>query len=343
MNLERYQRQIVLPDFGLEGQKKLKRSKVLVVGAGGLGVPVLQYLAGMGVGTITILDGDEVSLSNLHRQVIYTSDDIGKKKAKVAKERLQRLNPEIEVMAISEMLSTSNGKDFIRNCDVVVDCTDNLESRYILNDFCVFLDKPFVYGALYRHEGHLSVFNFNGSVSYRDVYPDDSVKVNNCNEIGVLGVLPGIIGSYQAMETIKVLTGFGETLAGKLLVVDATNAEHNVFNLGAGKRENIEVKKIVEAEERTSITWEDVDQMSSGKMHFLDIRPLSDFESSHDDRFENIPIQMLAGFVPEPEYSVVLVCDQGKTTRQAAAILAATYPSLNLYQIEGGYQSRRNE
>jgi len=339
MNTERYQRQIVLPDVGVEGQRKLLASRVLIVGAGGLGVPVLQYLVGMGVGKVAILDGDEISLSNLHRQVIYTTKDVGRKKVEVAKERLEQLNPEVELMAIPEMLSLGNAEELIRDYDLVVDCTDTIESRYILNDACVKLGKPFVYGALYRHEGHVSVFNHHGSASYRDIYPDDSVQAENCNEIGVLGVLPGIIGCYQAMEVVKVLTGFGESLVGKLLVINAATSEHNIFFLG-NRTQKREPTKRVESTHLQTISWEELEQRDLSNTHLIDVRSFLDFEAYHDPRFENIPLSIIAGFEPDPDREVVLVCDQGKTTRQAAAILAATYSDIHVYHLEGGYQAR---
>jgi len=338
MNTERYQRQIVLPDVGVEGQRKLLASRVLIVGAGGLGVPVLQYLVGMGVGKVAILDGDEISLSNLHRQVIYTTKDVGRKKVEVAKERLEQLNPEVELMAIPEMLSLGNAEELIRDYDLVVDCTDTIESRYILNDACVKLGKPFVYGALYRHEGHVSVFNHQGSASYRDIYPDDSVQAENCNEIGVLGVLPGIIGCYQAMEVVKVLTGFGESLAGRLMVINAATSEQNIFFLGNRQQKSEPVKR-VESTHLQTISWEELEQRDLSNTHLIDVRSFQDFEAYHDPRFENIPLSIIAGFEPNSTHDVILVCDQGKTTRQAAAILAATYSDIHMYHLEGGYQA----
>ncbi len=337
MNTERYQRQIVLPDFGIEGQEKLASSKVLIVGAGGLGVPVLQYLVGMGVGSITIIDADEISLSNLHRQVIYSAVDVGRKKVDVAKERLSQLNPDVSISAKAVMLNSANAESFIQDCDIVIDCTDTIESRYILNDTCVKLNKPTVYGALYRHEGHVSVFNYQGSVSYRDVYPDDSARAQNCNEIGVLGVLPGIIGCYQAMETVKILTEFGDPLAGKLMVMNAATSEHHIFHLGAKTNNTKPAERVIEQSHQT-LKWEELETRELSKTHLIDIRPVHVYEESHDPRFENIPLQMIAGFEPQPEYDIILVCNSGNTTKQAAAILSSSFPNTEVYQLEGGYQ-----
>lgn len=338
MNTGRYQRQIVLPDFGEKGQKKLAESKVLIVGAGGLGVPVLQYLVAMGVGTITILDEDEISLSNLHRQVIYNTTDVGKKKVEVAKACLEKQNPDVQLIAIAEMLNAKNAETRIDKCDLVVDCTDNIESRYVLNDTCVKLGKPVVYGALYRHEGHVSVFNYRGSVSYREVYPDDTAQAENCNEIGVLGVLPGIIGCYQAMEVVKILADFGEPLVGKLMVVNAATSQHHIFSLG-NRKQNLPPDKRIATNKHQTITWEEVEKMDLSITHLIDVRSAKTFHKSHDPRFENTPLQMLAGFQPHAGYDVVLVCDHGKTTKQAASILSSCYPDIKVYQIEGGYSA----
>jgi molybdopterin/thiamine biosynthesis adenylyltransferase/rhodanese-related sulfurtransferase len=335
VSADRYQRQTVLPDFGIEGQERLARSKVLVVGAGGLGVPVLQYLTGMGVGTIGLIDADKVSLSNLHRQVLYTESDIGLSKVSVAVNRLRQLNSSTQFQSYDQMLTGNNASSLFSSYDLIVDCTDDIGTRYLINDTCVHLNLPFVYGALYRHEGQVSVFNFKGSPTYRDAFPDDTVLAENCNEIGVLGALPGIIGTYQAMETIKVLTGFGESLAGKLLIVDAARMEHNVFIVSHSSQKG---KKNLPKLENHFITWNELLSIDESTCHFIDIRESKLFEQEHDDRFENIPLNMLAGFAPNKS-TVVLVCQHGKSSKQAAAILKMSYSDLKIVQIEGGYNA----
>lgn len=334
MNVERYQRQIVLPDFGAEGQQKLLDARVVVIGAGGLGVPVLQYLVGMGVGNIRIVDGDEVALSNLQRQVLYATKDVGKKKALVAKERLLAMNPEVDIEAVTEMLTLENAKQLISDSDLLVDCTDSIEARYLINDTCVPLGIPFVYGALYKHEGHVSVFNYQGSPGYRDVYPDDSAKVDNCNEIGVLGVLPGIIGTYQAMEAVKLLTGIGQPLVGKLLVVDAINTEHHVFELAPVHKPQPRRKN----DQESWLTWQELSAMDLDEFHLLDVRAENEYLEHHDDRFENLPMNQISDFHARKE--VILVCNKGNATRQAAAIIKSSHPDLNVFQMKGGYSSQ---
>lgn len=335
MNYERYQRQIVLPEFGVKGQEKLLNAKVLVVGAGGLGVPVLQYLTAMGVGKLGIVDGDVVSLTNLQRQVIYRTADIGLPKAEVAISVLSAMNPEVEFESLNGFLTSSNAIEIISEFDLVVDCTDNIEVRYVIDDTCKSLNKPWVYGALYKYEGQVSVFNFQGGSSYRDVYPDDQARVQNCAEIGVLGVLPGIIGTYQAMEVVKVLTGIGDVLSGRLLIVDALRTDHYLMDL-PGKAE-LEVKSAPSILNE-KINWIDINNIDTDSYELIDIRPESQFLSLHDDRFINVPFAKI--FTYEPEKDVILVCDKGQTTQQAAVILKDLFPHLNFYQIAGGYQSK---
>ena len=236
--LAQYSRHLILPEFNIEGQRKLKNASVLVVGAGGLGCPVLQYLTAAGVGHIGIVDFDVVDFSNLQRQVLYTVDDVGKPKAETAAKKLSRLNPHIRFTTFPQKLNSENALEILRLFDLVCDGTDNFPTRYLVNDACVILDKPNVHGAIFRFEGQVSVFNFkypDGShgPQYRDLFPTPPPPgmVPNCAEGGVLGVLPGIIGTIQANEVIKVLTGIGEPLAGKLFFLDALNFETRVLKI----------------------------------------------------------------------------------------------------------------
>ncbi|MDH5609789.1 MAG: HesA/MoeB/ThiF family protein, partial [Cyclobacteriaceae bacterium] len=221
--LQRYSRHLLLPEIRQEGQQKLKNSRVLVVGAGGLGVPVLQYLTAAGVGTIGIVDFDTIDLSNLQRQVLYNEAEVGFSKSKTAAQKLARLNSDIQLIPYHLSLTSSNALDLIREYDLVVDGTDNFPTRYLVNDACVLLDKPLVYGSIFRFEGQVSVFNHKGGPNYRDLFPvpPPPELVPNCAEGGVLGVLPGIIGSMQASEAIKIITGIGETLSGRLFLYDS--------------------------------------------------------------------------------------------------------------------------
>ncbi|CAM1335012.1 molybdopterin-synthase adenylyltransferase MoeB [Tenacibaculum aestuariivivum] len=217
---KQYNRHLILDKIGSVGQLKLKNSKVLVIGAGGLGCPVLQYLTAAGVGIIGIIDDDEVDQSNLQRQILYTIDDIGVSKAETAAKRLSKLNPFVKFNVYKEQLTRLNAISLFEEYDVIVDGSDNFSTRYLTNDAAVITNKPLVYGAIFKFEGQVSVFNYKGSATYRCLYPtppkpDESP---NCSQIGVLGVLPGIIGSLQANETIKIICEIGDVLANKLLM-----------------------------------------------------------------------------------------------------------------------------
>lgn len=219
----RYARHLLLPEVGEEGQRKLKAARVLCVGAGGLGSPLVLYLAAAGVGTLGLVDFDTVDVSNLQRQILYTTVDAGRKKVLVAEERLTAINPAIRVVRHDARLTSANALDIVRDYDIVADGTDNFPTRYLVNDACVLLGKPNVYGSVFRFEGQASVFAAPGGPCYRCVYPEPPPPglVPNCAEAGVLGVLPGLVGVIQATETVKLILGLGQSLAGRLMMVDA--------------------------------------------------------------------------------------------------------------------------
>ncbi|HKR07356.1 MAG TPA: HesA/MoeB/ThiF family protein [Bacteroidia bacterium] len=228
--IKRYSKQLLLPEIGIKGQERLKNSRVLVIGAGGLGCPVLKYLAAAGVGTLGILDFDSVDETNLQRQVLYNTDDVGKSKALVAAEKISRINPHIKVESRNMKLESSNAFEIISDYDLIVDCSDNFPTRYLINDTCVFLNKLFVYGGIHKFEGQLSVFNFkttdeNYGPTYRCAFPETHPEETllNCSATGVIGIVPGIIGTLQANEVIKIITGIGEVCSEKMLVFNALN------------------------------------------------------------------------------------------------------------------------
>jgi sulfur-carrier protein adenylyltransferase/sulfurtransferase len=231
--ITRYQRHLSLPGFGAEAQEKLRSASVLVVGAGGLGCPALLYLAAAGVGRIVIVDPDAVDLSNLQRQVLYTSADQGSLKAEVAARRLAELNPLIRIEFRPVRLDRGNALELVRSCDLVVDGSDNFATRYLVNDACAIAGRPFVYGAVQGFEGHVSVFNWRGGPTYRCLFPEPPPPgtVPNCAEAGVLGAVTGLIGTAQACEAIKVLAGVGEPLSGRLLVWDALTMTSSIVGL----------------------------------------------------------------------------------------------------------------
>jgi len=221
--MSRYSRHLVLPDFGVEGQKKLKAASVLIVGTGGLGSPVSLYLAAAGVGTIGLVDFDRVDETNLQRQIVHSTSTVGQPKVESARARLLDLNPHIDVIAHGEAFTSANAMEIAHPYDVIVDATDNFPNRYLSNDVCVLLGKPNIYGSVYRYEGQASVFCMPDGPCYRCLFPAPPPprSVPSCAQGGVLGVLPGLIGLIQATETIKVITGIGQTLSGYLLVYDA--------------------------------------------------------------------------------------------------------------------------
>ncbi|MEM0996583.1 MAG: molybdopterin-synthase adenylyltransferase MoeB [Bacteroidota bacterium] len=236
--LERYSRHLIIPEFNIEGQRKLKAAKVLVVGSGGLGSPLLQYLAAAGVGTIGIVDFDVVEDHNLQRQVLFGVKDVGRPKAVVARERILDLNPHINVVVHETALRSDNALEIVAQYDLVADGTDNFPTRYLVNDACVLLDKVNVYASIYRFDGQVSVFNYvdaegTRGPNYRDLYaaPPPPGLVPSCAEGGVIGVLPGIIGSLQANEVIKVITGIGEPLVGRLFLFDALSFETRILKI----------------------------------------------------------------------------------------------------------------
>jgi adenylyltransferase/sulfurtransferase len=232
-DIARYERHLLLPGFGAAAQERLKASSVLVIGAGGLGCPSLLYLAAAGVGTITIVDADRVDLSNLQRQVLYTTADVGAGKAEAAARRLRALNPLIRIEAQAVRFDRSNALGLVQSCDLVVDGSDNFPTRYLVNDACVIAGKPFVYGAIQGFEGHVSVFNWKGGPTYRCLFPEppEPGTVPNCAEAGVLGSVTGLIGAAQACEAIKVLSGVGESLSGRLLVWNALSMTTSLVSL----------------------------------------------------------------------------------------------------------------
>ncbi len=224
---ERYARHLVLPGVGAEGQEKLLKSSVLVVGAGGLGSPALMYLAAAGVGRIGIIDNDTVSSSNLQRQIIHNVSWVGKSKVESASNWIKGLNPDIDVIGMDDRLTQGNSLEILGDYDVIIDGTDNFQSRYLIGDSCEILDKPWIFGSIHRFEGQVSTFNLNDGPNYRDLFPTPPPPelAPNCSEAGVLGVLPGLVGTIQASEAIKVILGIGENLIGKLLAIDALTME----------------------------------------------------------------------------------------------------------------------
>ena len=352
MNEERYQKQTNLNGFGIEGQQKLNHAKVLVVGAGGLGVPVLTYLNAMGVGTLGIVDADVVSLSNLHRQVLYTEDMVGTTKVLAAKNQLLRQNSNTQIETYQTYLTVDNALDIIKEYDVIVDATDNFPTRYLINDACVIENKPFVYGALHAFEGQVSVFNYQGGPTYRCLFPTMPAAdaVPNCNENGVLGILPGIIGNLQALEVVKIIAEIGEVLSGVLLLFDTLTqrTQRMKFKLQPGNNEikTLETSyefdcelplKSVKAEEFITILMEQA-------VELIDVRTVKEFQREHLQEAKHIPLGELTNRVAEVdlETTVYVICQSGVRSKKAIIKMQELFPGKDFVNVSGGMNQMKN-
>ena len=344
LNLSKYQRQISLKSFGLDKQSKLSQSHVLIIGLGGLGVPVAQYLNAMGVGTLGIMDQDTIALNNLHRQVLYTEDEVGQTKTEIAAKKLQKQNTQTKIIAIPEFLNKENALESINRYDVVVDASDNFATRYLVNDACVILNKPFVYGALHDFEGQVSVFNYNDGPTYRCLFPSmpKNDEIPNCDENGVLGVLPGILGSIQALEVVKILTGIGEVLSGRLLLINALTHENRLVHFKS-QSGNKNIKALADSYENEVCSSDDRIDVGSylerkGKKQLIDVRSIEEFNADHLDEAVSIPLQDLQKRMDEInlERPVYLICQSGRRSAQAAQLLSELHPKTRFYSIDGG-------
>jgi sulfur-carrier protein adenylyltransferase/sulfurtransferase len=329
----------------MEGQEKLKSAKVLVIGCGGLGCPVLQYLAAAGVGFPGIIDYDLVDMSNLQRQILFSTEDTGKPKVSVAKDKLEKYNPYIKIIAFNEKLGVSNALDILNQFAIIVDCTDNFSTRYLVNDACVILNKPLVSGSIYKFEGQVTVFNYLNGPTYRCLYPNSPQQeiVANCNETGVLGTLTGLTGTLMANEVIKIVTGMGNVLSGKLLTFDLLSTRFQTFEYKPDPK-NREINKLSDDynmtydDEIKEITPQELKEKLSRNepLQIIDVRepeeylerniggvliPLRELEKNMDKIKKDIP--------------AILVCRSGVRSMHAAKILQRNNYN-KLYNLKGG-------
>ena len=276
---QRYSRHIILPEVGLEGQKRLKAASVLCIGTGGLGSPLLLYLAAAGIGRIGIVDFDIVDSSNLQRQIIHGTSWIGKPKIESAKNRILEINPICQVDLHNTMLTSENALEIMDPYDVIIDGTDNFQTRYLTNDACVLLNKPNVYGSIFRFEGQASVFNYQGGPNYRDLFPEPPPPgmVPSCAEGGVLGVLCGIIGTIQATEAIKIILGKGTTLSGRLLVYDALNMKFRELKIGLLPERPV-IEKLIDYDQFCGIKQESQETMEIKEITVSQLKQILDGE-----------------------------------------------------------------
>lgn len=359
--LARYNRHIIIKGFGLEAQKKLKAARVLVIGSGGLGSPVLLYLAAAGVGTIGIVDFDVVDDSNLQRQVLFGVNEIGTLKAEAARKRLEALNPYINIEVHNVHLTSKNALELIKQYDVVADGSDNFPTRYLVNDATVFAGKPNVHASIFQFEGQISVFNYRDSngvlgPNYRDLYatPPPPGLVPSCAEGGVLGVLPGIIGSLQALEVIKVVTGVGDVLSGRFFIFDALSFESRTFNLKRNPANplngnNPTIKELIDYEIFCGLKTVDrpVKEISVKELYDLQVRgedfQFIDVREQHEYDIVNLGAEL----IPLGEVSnhadkfdrtkkVVIHCKTGNRSAKAIRELEDKFGFTNLYNLKAG-------
>jgi molybdopterin/thiamine biosynthesis adenylyltransferase/rhodanese-related sulfurtransferase len=341
----RYGRHLIIPEVGLEGQRKLKSASVLIIGAGGLGSPLAFYLTAAGVGRIGIVDFDVVDLSNLQRQILHTTKDVGRSKLESAREKLGSLNPNVKIETYEMRLTSENALDLIKEYDIVVDGTDNFPTRYLVNDACVFLKKPNVYGSIFRFEGQVSVFYADKGPCYRCLYkePPPPGLVPSCAEGGVLGVLPGIIGTIQALETIKLILGIGEPLIGKLLLFDALRMKFRELKLRKDPEcpvcgENPTIKELIDYEAFCGITPEQIlhqsgleitpeelkEKLENGEdIILIDVREPVEYEINRIEGSKLIPLSKLPEKVNELDQTreIVLYCKMGGRSARAVQLL----------------------
>ena len=346
--MNRYNRHIILSEVGQTGQDKLSKAKVLVVGAGGLGCPLLQYLAAAGIGTLGIVDFDVVEESNLQRQVLFGTSSLGTNKAIAAKKRLKDLNPTIIIEAIAERLTVKNVNTIFQKFDIIVDGTDNFATRYLINDFAIYCDKPVVYGAIYKFEGQVAVFNYNNGPSYRCLFPNapDRTHSINCSEIGVLGVLPGIIGTMMANEVLKIILEFDNVLFGKLLCYSSKTAETTILKINKNQGN---FDKLLNRNEDSLNSYEadycsrNVKEISfrdvrfNDKVQFIDVREIHEQPKVELENCIQIPLTTLEQNIDKMDLTKTLVvfCQTGVRSLKAVELLHKRN-IMNSYSLKEG-------
>lgn len=360
---QRYARHFNLPEVGRNGQLQLKRAKVLIVGAGGLGCPIALYLASSGVGKIGIIDDDTICLSNLQRQILFTTREVSKSKVLQAKTHLEALNPEIQIDAIQLRLTTKNAREIVRQFDLILDGSDNFSTRYLVNDACVLEKKPLIFGAVFRFDAQMSVFGYKDGPCYRCLFPTppSQGEVPNCSEAGVLGVLPGTIGTLMATEALKIILGIGDILSGELLTYDALRSQFQRIKIF--RRQNClacselnGLREIASIEEPpincqahsvgTDISTEELQALLVERnisFYLLDVRSTNEYQQGHLPRSVNIPLPLLfeqLNQVPT-HLPIIIYCQSGQRSARALEVLLSLGYS-DVRQLAGGLQRISN-
>lgn len=351
MNKMRYEKQIKLKRFGLPAQHFLQNSKVLIIGAGGLGTPCAQYLNGVGVGTIGLIDADIISLSNLPRQTLFNEAEVGLLKVEVLFKKLHLQNPATNFICYKEFLTQDNALSIIQKYDLVIDASDNFGTRYLVNDSCVILNKPFIYGAVYEFEGQVSVLNYMGGPTYRCLFSENEGLYTslNCDDNGILGVLPALIGTYQAIEAIKIITNIGTVLSGQLLIVDTLSQSHfKITVLPDPENKKIAVLKPVYSLPVCTTEVQLIDgstlKIWLGKqkeIQLIDVRNEAEFLVNNLPGSVNIPLAELDSRKAEIDIKlpIVTICATGTRSKQAAMTLIKNGHNFEVFSLNGGLTS----
>jgi sulfur-carrier protein adenylyltransferase/sulfurtransferase len=331
----KYSRQIRLPELGIQGQEKLQKAKVLIVGVGGLGCPAAQYLAAAGVGMLGLMDYDRVDISNLHRQILFTVSDVGRPKAEVAKTALSRLNNEAKIITYNDGLSVKNAISVFSEYDLVIDGTDNFQSKYLINDACVKTGKPWVYASIYKYQGQLSVFNFKNGPTYRCLFPKSSTGDISCEETGVIGVLPGVLGTLQAAEAVKLILEIGDVLSGKMKIIDTLTMQDHLTYF---EKDEAQISFIKERDLEPEVI--NCKLKSTDKI-YLDVREPFEQPKPVSDKILHIPMnQLMERYTEIPKDQMIYVyCQSGIRSEKAIRLLSENFGFTNLQNVKEGIQS----
>lgn len=334
-SMKRYDRQIILPEIGTAGQQKLAEARVLIIGIGGLGCPVLQNLAAAGVGTIGIVDGDVVDETNLHRQLLYTPADVGKSKVVIAAESVTNQNPDIKIISYPEYFSKQNSLDIVSGYQMLIDCSDNIPTRYLINDIAVAKGIPMVYASIHKFEGQLSVFNYKNGSTYRCLFPENDKleTIPNCNDSGVLGVLPNVLGAMQANEVLKIILEIGEVLSNKLTLY---NSLDNIFQtIVIQKNTNLNNKFLFK-----NTSFSQVDFVAGNDSLIIDIRENYEEPKLDLENVKSVPLSELDNFLKDIDKSqkIILLCQHGNRSEMAVDYLSKQ-GFTNAFHLKNGIES----
>jgi adenylyltransferase/sulfurtransferase len=338
-SFNRYRRQTRLDLIGEKGQNMLADAKVLIVGIGGLGCPAAQYLTAAGVGSIGLMDHDIVQPSNLHRQCLYRESDVGKPKAECAKHALEALNSDIQLTAISEQLSTDNAIDLFEHYDLVIDGSDNFQTKYLINDASVLTDTPWIYASIYKFQGQMSVFNYQNGPTYRCLFPTTTSRNVSCEEVGVIGPLPGVLGTMQAAEAIKIIVGVKNVLSDKLKVIDLISHQDQLITV---ERDSDQIDHV---RERGLKPEKITCQLDDDEHFYLDVRDPNETPDLQTDHIINIPMSQLEeqhAKIPS-DRPVYVVCQTGKRSAKAVEVLRKKFGFTNVTNVDGGIEAIMNK